>query len=615
MKKKWTLFIAFILLFSMLLTACGGTEETEEPVDDGGEEVVEETTDDGEEATDDSGEKILHTNNSSEPGALDPALAQGTHESWILDHIFEGLMKYDEDGNVIGGMAEDEFEVSEDGLTYTFHIKDGMKWSNGDPVTANDFEFSWKRILDPTLAADYAFQLYYIEGAEELNTIERPGTYYVKDEEGNDTEEVDYVVEYTDADLEGLDVEGLDEDGINDLVFEKWIEEAKANVKVSALDEQTLEVTLAQPTPYFDQLTAFYSYFPVNQAVVEANPDWAKDADDFVSNGPFALTLWSHDAKIEVRKNEHYYNADEIALDGIDWDILEDINTAYQNYDGGQYDILVDPPQTVVAEFSANEVEDLIIGKQVGTYYFNLNNLEPPFDNANIRKALSYALDRTIICDKVAQGGQIPATGLVPYGLEDENGDDFREANGNLFSDDPELAKEYLEKGLEETGLTVEDLDGLVLLYNTSESHKKIAQVVQQMWEETLGFTIQLENVDFNVKLDREKEHDFDISRAGWVGDYADPMTMMDLFVTNGPFNDCGYANSEYDELIYTAKGSADQDVRMESMKEAEQILMEDMPIVPVYFYTQPYLVKPNVEGIYKPILNYPVMIYADFAE
>ena len=210
MKKKLTFVLSLMLIMAMLLTACGGGGETPAP-EGTDEEVVEPTGD--EEVTEETGEKIIHTNNGSEPGSLDPALAQGTHESWCLDHLFEGLMSYDENGEIVGGAAEEDVEVSDDQLTYTFTIKDGLKWSNGDPVTAEDFAFAWKRNLDPNLGADYAYQLYYIEGAEEYNGIEKPGVYYqkdadgeiMKDENGNDI--IDHEVTYEEADLEGLDVE------------------------------------------------------------------------------------------------------------------------------------------------------------------------------------------------------------------------------------------------------------------------------------------------------------------------------------------------------------------------------------------------------------------------
>ncbi|MDO5041813.1 MAG: peptide ABC transporter substrate-binding protein, partial [Peptoniphilus sp.] len=455
---------------------------------------------------------------------------------------------------------------------------------------------------------------------KEFNAIEKPGVYYVKDDSGNDTAEVDHEVTYTDADTQGLDVAGKSDEEVAQMVYEKWLDEARNNVGVKAVDEKTLEVTLANPTPYFIDLTAFYTLYPVNEKVVSENPDWAKNAETHISNGAFSLKTWEHDSLIEIVKNENWFNAESVKIAGISWDILEDSNTVYQNYDGGKYWMQVDPPQEVVAQKFSNEDPELIIGKQVGTYYYNLNNIQTadgknPFTNVNIRKALSMSIDREGLVTNITKGGQIPAEGMVPYGLLDDTGADFRETNGVLIEFNPEEAKKLLDKGLEETGLTLDDLNGKVLLYNTDEAHKKNAQTVQQMWKETLGIEIQLENVDFNVKLAREKAHDYDISRAGWVGDYSDPMTMLDLFVTGGSFNDSGYTNAKYDELINTAIASPDQKVRMDAMKEAEKILMEDMPIIPVYFYTQPYFVKQNVKGIYKPILQYPVLTYAEIAE
>ncbi len=614
MKKRLLLVAALVLALGMF-SACGPKEE--KPAE-GGTTTSQTEGVERKARPEDGDKKILYTSNHSEPNTLDPALAQGTHESWPMTHLYEGMMTYDEEGKVVGGMGEDEYTVSEDGLTYTFKVKDGMKWSNGDPVTAHDFEYSWKRVVDPSLAAHYAFQLFYIEGAEAVSQVEKPGTYYKKDEEGNPTSEVEKVVEYDQAELEGLEVDGKSEDEINEMVYQKRIKAAQDEMGVKALDDKTLEVKLVAPTGYFAELTAFYTYFPINKKVDEENPDWAKDAATFVCNGPFKLTNWAHDSAIDMEKNENYHNADKVKLDGLHFDILEDINTAYQKYEGGEYDILIDPPQTVVAKMGEEKNPELVIGKQVGTYYYNLNTLEKPFDNIKVRKALSMAIDRVTICEKVAQGGQIPATGQVPFGLFDETGKDFREVNGELISNadyakNVEEAKKLLEEGLKESGMTVEDMNGKILLYNTDEGHKKIAQVVQQMWKEALGFEVQLENVDFNVKLDREKAHDYDISRAGWIGDYADPMTMLDLFVTDGPFNDCAYSNPEYDKLIAESKNSGDQALRMKNMKEAEKILMEEMPIIPVYFYTQPYLTKPYVKGIYKPLLNYPMMTYTDF--
>ncbi len=541
MNKKFLVLVSLLLVTTIIFTGCSKSADT--PKDTGGK----------------SEPKILKTNNSSEPGTLDPALAQGTHESWILDHIFEGLFKKSPDGKIVPGMVK-EYKLADDQVTYTFTLRDDIKWSNGDPVTAKDFEYSWKRALNPELAAEYAYQFYYIKGAEAYNT----GKGSIDD------------------------------------------------VGVKAIDDKTLEVVLASPTAYFLELTSFYTYYPVNQKVVEANSDWAKDPKTYVSNGPFKLTEWVHNAEIVVMKNENYYDAQNVKLDGIDFAILTDENTAWQKYEGGEFDFLTPLPQAVVAQLKAQNNPELVIGGDVATYYYNFNNKIKPFDNVKIRKALAMAIDRQTIVDKIAQGGQIPAEGVVPFGMLDENNKDYRDAVGKLVDFNVEEAKNLFQEGLAETGYKAEDFSQFAILYNTSEGHKKIAQAIQEMWRQNLGIEVQLENVDFQVKLDREKAGDFQISRAGWIGDYVDPMTFVDLWVTNSSFNDAKFSNKKYDELVATAKSTTDQKVRMEAMREAEKILMDNMPVLPIYFYTQPYAQKSYVTGVYKPLNRYPYFTYAD---
>lgn len=550
MSKKFIILTSLILVLAIIFTGCSSpSNEGKDPA--GNNQTA-------------GGKKILRSNNSSEPGSLDPALAQGTHESWILENVFEGLMTFDENGELVPGMAE-SYEISEDGLTYTFKIRDGVTWSNGDPVTAEDFEYTWKRALDPELAADYAHILYYIKGAQAYNSGEG----------------------------------------------------SRDDVAVKALDEKTLEVTLEAPTAYFLELTAFYTYFPVNKNVVESNPDWAKDPETHVSNGPFKLVRWDHNAKIVLEKNESYYNADKIKLDGIELDIIEDQNTAWQKYEGGEYHILVDVPTSVVAQLKAQNDPQLNIGNQIGTYYYNVNPDVKPFNNAKVRQALSMAIDRETITENITQGGQIPAEGVVPYGLKDENGNEFRDGVGSLVEYDPDKAKQLFEEGLAEEGMTLEEFNSgqFVILYNTSESHKKIAQAIQEMWRTALGIEIGLENVEFQVKLDREKAGDYQISRGGWIGDYMDPMTILDLWWSESAFNDVKYNNEEYDKLIAESKATDDQNIRMENMRKAEKMIMEDMAVIPIYFYTQPYVVKENVSGITYVPVRYPMITYADIAE
>ncbi|MDO5713753.1 MAG: peptide ABC transporter substrate-binding protein [Tissierellia bacterium] len=562
MNKRSLKWITLLLAMVIFLTACGGGGNNA-PANNanngnGGNEATESA---------EGGEgKILRTNNHSEPGSLDPALARGTHESWILQHIFEGLMKYNEKNEVVPAMAE-KVDVSDDGITYTFHLRDDVKWSNGDPVTAEDFEFAWKRVLDPELGSEYSFQLYYVQGGEEYNT---------------------------------------GEGSVDD-------------VAIKALDEKTLEVKLVVPTPYFEGLTAFYTLYPVHKASVEGNEKWAGDPKntEFVCNGPFKLTDWQHNEKVILEKNDNYYDADKVKLAGIDFDIIEDDNTAWQKYDGGDYDFLMSPPSTIVAQLKGNDDEQLKIGDDLGTYYYAFNCKKAPFTNAKVREALSLTIDRKTIVENITQGGQIPAEGIVPYGLLDDTNTEFREANGNLIKEDPENAKKLLEEGLKEENMTIEDFNkqGFILSYNTDEGHKKIAQAVQQMWKEKLGVEIGLENMEFQVLLDNRMQGNYDIVRAGWLGDYADPMTMMDLFMTDNPQNDVFWSNPEFDKLLQTAKSSPDQKLRMDSMKKAEQIMMEEKPVAPVYFYTRPYVEKPYVKGVYNTILNYPFLTYAEIED
>jgi len=544
MKKSLVLALAMLMVLSIALSACAPKAPAETP---------------GGAATPAGEPKILRSNNSSEPGSLDPALAQGTHDSWVLDHTFEGLYKRLADGTFAPGMAKD-YKLADDNVTYTFTLRDDIKWSNGDPVTAHDFEFAWKRVLDPELASDYAFQLYYLKGGEAYNT----GTGKVED------------------------------------------------IGVKAIDDKTLEVVLASPTAYFIELTGFYTYYPVNKKVVESNPDWAKNAATHVSNGPFKLAEWEHDVRILMVKNDTYYDSNLVKLDGIELAMLTDENTAWQKYEGGEFDFLIPLPQAVVAQLKATGNPELVIGGELATYYYNLNTKLKPFDNVKIRKGLALTIDRQTIVDKIAQGGQLPCEGVVPFGMLDENNKEYRNGVGKLVEYNVEEGKRLFAEGLKETGFKASDFSKFSILYNTLEAHRIIAQAIQEMWRTNLGIELPLENVDFQVKLDREKAGDYSVSRAGWIGDYIDPMTFIDLWVTDGAFNDADYSNPEYDKLVIESKNTADQTIRMNNMRKAEKMLMNDMPVIPIYFYTNPYAQKPYVTGVFKPLNRYPYLIYAD---
>ncbi|MGE7184373.1 peptide ABC transporter substrate-binding protein [Peribacillus sp. NPDC006672] len=543
MKKSKFSVLALLMAIMLILAACnGGSKETSNDEKEGG-------------SGDSTKSKVLNVNNSSEPGSLHPANAQGTHESWILEHTFEGLTKKTEEGKIVPGAAE-KWDISEDGLKWTFKLKDGLKWSNGDPLTANDFEYAWKYALKPETAADYAYQLYYLKGGEAYNSKK-----------------------------------GKEED-----------------VGVKATDDLTLEVTLEQPTPYFLDLTSFYTFYPIDKKVQEENPKWALDAKTHVSNGPFKLTEWKHKESLKIEKNENYYDKDKIKLDAVNFALIEDENTAWQMYQSGELDIAYPLPVDVQGQLVNSGDKEFKNGAELAVYYYNFNTKVKPFNNAKVRKALSMAIERKKITENVAQGGQKPAFGVIPPGIPDASGD-FQENTGDLFKEDVAEAKKLLKEGLAEEGM--KELPNFSILYNTLDSHKKIAEAVQGMWRDNLGVEVTLENAEFQVKLDREKAGDFEISRAGWVGDYVDPMTFM-LWETDGAYNDAGWSNKEYDNLLNKAKSTMEPKERMAALHKAEEVLIEDMPILPVYFYTKPYMVKANVTGVYAPINAYPNFIYAD---
>lgn len=553
MKISRLALMGFVTAFMLLLGGCFSGETDSKSDSSNGEKSGEEQSD---------GKKVLNLNNNEEPGSLHPGKAQGTHDSWILEHAFEGLTKKTPEGEIVEGMAKD-WEVSDDGITWTFHLRDDVKWSNGDPVTAHDFEYAWKHVLNPETASDYAYQMYYLEGGEEYNSSENKDEY---------------------AELE-------------------------ENVGVKALDDHTLEVNLAEPTPYFLDLTSFYTYYPVNKNVQEGNPEWAQEADSYVSNGAFKLTEWKHKESLKLEKNENYYDKDKINLDEVNFVIIDNADTAWQMYQSGELDLVYPLPPDVIGELNSKDDPEFEIAPDLSVYYYNLNNEVKPFNNVKVRKALSMAIDRKALVEHVTQGGEQPAYGIIPSGIPDVEGD-FQENSGNLFKEDMDEAKKLLNEGLAEEGM--DKMPEFTITYNTDERHKKVAEAVQEMWRKNLDVQVTLENVEFQVKLDREKAGDYQISRAGWIGDYVDPMTFVDLWVTNGSFNDANWSNKEYDELIKLAKTSMNQKERMEAMHKAEGILIDEMPILPLFFYTKPFTVKPYVTGVFTPINRYPQFIYAD---
>ncbi|MEK4148672.1 peptide ABC transporter substrate-binding protein [Robertmurraya sp. FSL W8-0741] len=543
MKKRSSQFLMAILLI-FLLAACTAREDAGTETDGDSDENRQEET----------SEKVIYWNNGEEPTTFDPPVGFNAVSWSPLNNIMEGLTRLNEEHLPQPAIAEN-WDVSEDGKTYTFHIRDDAKWSNGDDVTAGDFEFAWKRALDPELAASSAFLAYLIEGAESYNSGE-----------------------------------GSAED-----------------VAVKALDEKTLEVTLTSPQAYFLNIISLPTFFPINEKVAADNPQWFAEAATFVGNGPFKLTEWQHDSHLVMERNEQYWDAETVKVDKIHWAMVDDSNTEYQMYQSGELDSSDVPAELSEKLFEEGEVD---IVDQAGLYFFRFNVSQEPFQNKNIRKAFALAVDQQQIVDFVTKNREQPAYGFVSPGFTDANGQDFRETNGDLLKTNIEEAKALLEKGMEEEGY--DTLPEVVLTYSSSEQHKKIAEALQPMFKETLGVDVKLESVESSVFLDEQKQLKYQLSRSSFLNDFADPINSLESFQTGHSMNRTGWSNAEYDQLITDAKNEVEEEKRFELLYKAEQILMEEAPIFPLYYYNQPYLQNDAVTGVIRHPVGYIEFKWAD---
>ncbi|WP_127530017.1 peptide ABC transporter substrate-binding protein [Paenibacillus kobensis] len=506
------------------------------------------TTDTGNAGTATS--KVFRMNLSTEPPTLDPAQSQDQVSFTVLNGLYEGLTRKNEAGEVVPGIAE-KWDISEDGKTYTFHLRDA-KWSNGDPVTAGDFEFSWKRALDPQLKPEpsaYAYQLYYIENAESYNT----GGGATVDQVG-----------------------------------------------VKAKDDKTLEVKLNSATPYFLSLMSFQTYFPVHKSVKD-NEAWAASASTIISNGPFKMSDWQKSTSIKLVPNDNYYAKDEVKLAGVQFVMVPDSLTELNMYKTDELDWAGKP----TGEIPADQIEalrgsnkDEFYQKGIASmYYYLLNTKEKPFTNEKIRKAFSMALTRKDITDKVTKAGEIPAYGLVPPGIKGETEEYRTEVKDDYFTEDLAEAKKLLAEGMQELGVT--KLDPIKLTFNTSDNHKRVAQAVAEMWHKNLGVDVEIQNQEWGVFLENRNKLNYQVARAGWGADYNDPMTYIDLFTSKSGNNNTGYASKEYDDLVAKAYAEQDTKKRMELFKQAEKLFMDARAIVPLYYYSDVYLEKPGFKGIF----------------
>lgn len=552
--KKWLTFL-MVAMLALVLAACTANKEAgkepEKPTDNT-------STDEGKEEgkTDETaaGEKILLMNNGEEPTSFDPSIGFNAVSWSALNNIMEGLTRMDEDHKAVEATAE-KIDVSDDGLTYTFTIRENAKWSNGDPVLASDFVFAWKHMLNPETASPAAFLAYFIEGAEAYNN---------------------------------------GEGSVDDIAIE-------------AQDEKTFVVKLTSPNEAFLNIITNPSFFPINEKVASADPTWHTEAATFVGNGPFKLTAWSHDVSFEFEKNEHYWDANAVKLDKVHWAMVNDNTTAYQMYQANELDVTSVPSE--IAD-QLKDSEELRIDDQAGLYFYRFNTSMEPFTNKKIRQAFAYAVDQEEIVNFVTKNGEKPAHGFVTYGFIGPDGKEFRETVGDLVSFNPEKAKQLLEEGMKEEGYS--ELPKVTLSYSTSESHQNIAIALKSKFKEVLGVDAELQNVESGVFLSEQKEFKYQMSRSSFLHDYADPVNALESFITGSSMNRTTWSNAEYDKLIADIKNETDENKRWELLQQADKLLMDEMPVFPLYFYNSTSLEKPGVSGILRHPVGYVDLKYAD---
>ena len=513
------------------------------------------------------------------PETLDPALNAAVDGGNTLITIEEPLLIIDENNEVKPGQAE-SYEVSDDGLTWTFHMRDGLKWSDGSDLTAADFEYSFKRLASPDTAAPYAETVVgMIDGYQ--GAIGNP------DEDGNTT---------TDPDWDALNVHASE-------------------------DGKTLTVQLSYPCSYFDKLASFVATSPVQQATVEANGDaWCTEPDTYVCNGPYMITEWTPSERIVLSKNPYYvggWDSSKIVSDTITLLLLEDSSASYAAYNSGEAQLVKDVPTDEIPSLTrAEDGGDFYLDEIMGTYYISLNDQEEPFTDVRVRKALSLAIDRNYVANTIMQGIYTPATALVGPGIVDENGYFMDNANGGepYISDDYEANLEEAKSLLAEAGYP--DGEGFpTITYSANDSgyHIPVAEYLQQAWGE-LGITMNIDKVEWSSFIPMRRAGDYDISRNGWSMDYNDPSNMLELFTTNNGNNDGKYANPEFDQVIEDSR-VADKTTHFEKLHEAEDILMNDAACIPVAYYNDFWLQSPSLKGTWHSPYGYWYLQYGYIEE
>lgn len=526
--KQAGLLLLFALFASLLLPGCG---KRETPVQAA------------------TRENILLCGNGADPADLDPHLATGVAEYKILSALFEGLVIPDPKTlDPLPGVAE-SWEISDDGLVYRFRLRSNARWSNGDPLTAEDFRYAYQRILTPALGSEYAKMLFPIKNARAFQQGE-----------------------------------------IHDFSL----------VGVRAPEDHLLEIELEHPISYFLSMLFHNSYFPVHRQTIEPfggiatrGSRWTRPGN-LVSNGPFILTDWNIHDRVSVRKNPHYWNKEHIALEGIDFFPITNQNAEERAFRGGQLHVTDSLPLGKRKSYVGNASPYLRTDPWLGTYYYILNVEKPPFNDPRIRRAFNLAINRKALVDTVTLGKEGAATTFVPPGIGNYKGP------SGLKEDIAEAQRLLAEAGYPDG----EGFPTVELLYNTSEMHRPIAEALQHMWQENLNVQVSLVNQSWMGYLEARRNRDYTIARAGWIGDYYDPTTFLDIWKSDSGINHTGWKSDAFDQAMQAAASTADPEKRNRHLQEAESILLQELPLIPLFYYNRIYLMRPEVQGWYPNILD-----------
>lgn len=494
--------------------------------------------------------QVLHRGQGPALADLDPHLATGTTDYNVLSALFEGLVgEHPEDLSPVPGVAE-RWEASPDGMTYTFYLRADARWSNGDPLTSHDFVASWRRVLTAKLGADYANLLYVLAGAE---------------------------------------------------AFHKGADDDFANVGVKAIDDHTLQVNLEYPAPYFLSLLQHWMWFPVHLRSIEKigspydrTTGWARP-ETMVSNGPFQLADWPNRERIIVHKNPRYWDADTVRLQAIHFHPFEGVDTEERAFRSGQIHLTDALPISKIEAYRTEQPEALRIDPYLGTYFFRLNIRVPALANPKLRAALSHAIDREAIVTQVLRGGQTPSASLSPWGTGG-----YRPPPGRPH--DLDQARALLAEAGFPDGVGAPVIE---LLFNTSENHRLVAEALQEMWRRDLGVEVTLHNMENKTVLESRRSGDYQMLRSVWIADYADPTSFLDIFRSHSGNNYTGWADPDYDRLLFEAARTTDRAQRFELLREAEARLLDQAAIIPLYTFTHVFAKSPAVQGWFPTQLDH----------